>query len=232
MLAVGEVVNGAAQFTAIGGLGAEWQFEGNADFLGDGQSQFLIHNVGNVTPGALDLGEVVNGGINFTPIGGLGPEWEYAGNGDFLGDGHEGFLIRNTDGAVDVGEVVNGAAQFTPVGGLGSEWVFKGVGDFLGDGHTGFLVRNNGNVINGALAVGEVVNGALSFTDIGGLGPEWEFVGSGPYVDAGKDDFFLRNTGNGALVVGSAFTGGSNFTQVGGLGPEWNFHSSNAALLP
>ena len=179
-----------------------------------------------MAPGALDIGEVVNGGINFTPIGGLGPEWEYAGNGDFLGDGHDGFLIRNTDGAVDVGEVVNGAAQFTAVGGLGSEWAFKGVGDFLGGGHTGFLVRNDGNVINGALAVGEVVNGALTFTDIGGLGRNGSSSAAAPI-----GSFFLRNNGNGALVVGQANNAGVTYTQVGGLGPEWDFHTGNPALL-
>src|SRR5947207_2601878 len=94
-----------------------------------------------------------------------------AGLGLLNGDGKSGFLIRNTGtvapGALDIGEVVNGAAVFTPIGGVGLEWQFKGIGDFLGDGHTGFLIRNNGSVAPGVLDVGEVVNGNLTFAQIG-----------------------------------------------------------------
>lgn len=234
-LDVGEVVGGQAAYTQIGGLGTEWQFQGNADFLGDGQTQFLIRNVGTVIGGALDLGEYKNGGITFTQIGGLGLEWEFEGTGDFLNDGHQGFLFRNVGdvdpGAVYVGEVSGGAAQFTQVGGLGTEWQFIGTGDFLGDGHTDFLIRNVGDVINGALDVGEVQNGQLTFTNIGGIGPEWEFVSTGNYIDTNKTDFLIRNTDadDGRLVVGSVVNGATQFTTVGGIGPEWNFHDSNVA---
>jgi hypothetical protein len=230
------VVNGAASFTAIGAVGPEWQFEGNAAFLGHGQSDFLMRNTGNVANGLLEVGEVVNGAATFTPIGAVGPEWQFEGTGDFLGDGHAGFLMRNTgnvaNGLIEVGEVVNGAATFTPIGGLGPEWQFKGVGDFLGDGHTGFLVRNTGSVAPGVLGVGEVVNGQFTFTDVGAVGPEWEFVGTGNYLDSGKTDFLMRNTGNGTLEVGSVSNGVANYTLVGGVGPEWNFHSTNVAVLP
>jgi len=232
VVAIGEVASGTAVFSTVAALGAEWEFAGNADFLGDGQSEFLIRNTGDVIGGALYLGEVVNGTAVFTGIGGIGPEWEFGGNGDFLGDTHEEFLIRNTDGAVAVGEVVNGVTSFTTIGGLGSEWEFEGIGDFLGNGRDGFLIRNTGDVIGGALYVGEAVNDALTFTDIGGVDPEWEFVGSGDYIgDDSKADFLMRNTGSGALVVGSV-NGTTNFTEVSSVGPEWNFHSANVALLP
>ena len=79
--------------------------------------------------------------------------------------------------------------------------------------------------------VGEAPNGNLTFTQIGAVGPEWEFVGSGPYIDA-KSDFLLRNTGTGALVVGSVNSGAAQFTTVGAVGSEWNFHSTNVAVLP
>ena len=101
-MVVGEVTNGGVTFTAAGGLGTEWQFEGNADFLGDGQTQFLIRNTGTVAPGALDVGEVQNGAAVFTPIGGLGTEWQFEGNADFLGTGQSEFLVRNT-GTVEPG---------------------------------------------------------------------------------------------------------------------------------
>src|SRR5207249_28786 len=107
---------------------------------------------------------------------------------------------------LDVGEVVNGSVMFTPVGGLGPEWQFEGVGDFLGDGHTAFLIRNSGTVAPDRLVVGEVVNGNFTFTDIGTAGPEWEFVGTGHYLNSTRTDFLMRNTGNvapGILDVGS-----------------------------
>src|SRR5207249_1116009 len=97
-LYVGEEVGGVAVDTSIGGVGREGHFAGNADFLGDGQSQYLIRNAGNVIGGTLYLGEVKNSAVGYTALGGLGLEWELAGNGDFLGDGRQGFLIRNTGG--------------------------------------------------------------------------------------------------------------------------------------
>jgi len=237
-LEVGEVVNGSVAFTRIGGVGPEWQFEGNDDFLNDGQSQFLIRNTGTVIPGTLVLGEVKAGAAVYTKIGGVGVEWEFDGDGDFLGDGRQGFLIRNDGnvigGALYVGEVGNGAASFTRIGGVGPEWQFEGTGDFLGDGHTAFLMRNNGPVIPGALEVGEIRNGSLSFSQIGGVGPEWEFVGSGHYLSTTKDDFLLRNTGSvigGRLLIGTVSNGAAQFTAVGGVASEWNFHTGNTAVL-
>src|SRR5207237_2215629 len=163
----------------------------------------------------------------FTGIGGVGPERQFAGVGNFLGHGRADFLMRNTgafaNGQLDIGEVVNGSAVFTGIGGVGPEWEFKGVGDFLGDGHTGFLIRNNGTVAPGLLAVGEVVNGNLTFAQIGTAGPEWEFVGTGHYLDATPSDFLMRHTGNvapGILDVGSISNGAANFKTVGAVGPE------------
>jgi hypothetical protein len=232
-LQVGSVVNGSAQFTSVGGIGPEWKFEGNGDFLGTGKSEFLIHNTGGVINGALQVGSIVNNSLQFTSIGGVGPEWQFKGTGDFLDDGHTGFLIYNTgsvaSGALEVGEVLGGQAVYTSIGGVGPEWQFEGVGDFLGDGHTDFLIRNTGSVAPGKLEVAEVTNGHLTFTDIGGVGPEWEFIGSGKYKGGAEDDFLMHNTGNvngGTLQVGSVVFGVAQFTTVGGVGPEWTFHDS------
>jgi len=58
---------------------------------------------------------------------GLGPEWTFRGEqGDFLGDGHAGFLISNTAGAVVVGEPTAGATHYSEVAALGPEWTFLG----------------------------------------------------------------------------------------------------------
>ena len=139
------------------------------------------------------------------------------------------------NGQIAVGEVVGGAAVFTPICAIGPEWEFKGVGDYLGVGHPGFLIRNTGTVTPGRLLVGERLNGNFTFTDIGAVGPEWEFVGSGHYLSSASDDFLIRNTGNaanGLIDVGAIGNGKASFTLVGAVGPEWNFHSTNVAVLP
>jgi hypothetical protein len=56
----------------------------------------------------------------------LGPEWKFAGVGDYLGEGHDQFLIESTNGAVVIGDLVSGQIHFTQVGGLGAEWLFHG----------------------------------------------------------------------------------------------------------
>src|SRR5439155_32310 len=82
------------------------------------------------TGGDFDFDQVVGGQMVYTRLGGLGPEWEFGGNGFLFGDGNAGFLIRNTGnvapGALYVGEVVGGLAAYTALGGLGSEWHFAG----------------------------------------------------------------------------------------------------------
>lgn len=230
---VGEVVDGTAQYTQVGGLGSEWKFEGVDDFLGTGQSEFLVYNTGIFETGALYLGQIVGGAIQYTSLGGLGLEWQFEGVGDFLGDGKQGFLIRNTGsveaGTLDVGEIVGGAVQYTQIGGVGAEWNFEGVGNFLGDGRTGFLLWNQGSAENGQLAVGEMVNGQLTFEDIGGLTPDFQFIGTGNYIDTNKTDFLIRNTQNGQLLVGSVGSGSVAYTLVGGVGSEWTFHNTSVA---
>jgi hypothetical protein len=234
-LELAQVVNGALEFTPIGGIGPEWELDGRGDLLGDGASGFLMRNTGTVIPGALYVGEVENGRAVYTPVGGVGPEWQFAGVGDLLSDGRVGFLMRNTGhvipGTLEVGEVVSGHAVYTPIGGVGPEWQFEGVGDFLGDGHSGFLMRNTGTVIPGALAVGEVAGGQLTFHDIGTLGAAWQVVGTGPYVDA-HADIMLRDGSSGAVEIGSVTDGTLAYTTVGSAGPEWNFHAANPATRP
>ena len=67
---------------------------------------------------------MVNGQAEYTLLTGLGSEWKFVGAGDYLGEGHDQFLIENTAGAVVIGDWLNGAMHLTEVGGLGSEWTF------------------------------------------------------------------------------------------------------------
>jgi hypothetical protein len=67
----GEVVNGAAQFTELGGFGPEWQVVGTGNFDGQSSAEIMLHN----TNGGLAIGQVSGGSLSYTPVGGVGPEW-------------------------------------------------------------------------------------------------------------------------------------------------------------
>ena len=61
-----------------------------------------------------------------------------------------------------------------------------------------FLIENT----NGAVVIGTVSSaGQTNYAQVGGLGSEWNFVGTGDYLGDGKDQFLIENT-NGAVVVG------------------------------
>ncbi|HEY1734431.1 MAG TPA: hypothetical protein VGG23_08295 [Acidimicrobiales bacterium] len=235
-LSVGEYVGGTALYTQIGAIGPEWQFEGNGALLGQSSDDFLLWDGSSASPeyGSLTVGSVVDGEAQYSQIGSVGPEWEFAGVGDYLGDGGAAFLMENsTTAALVVGEDVNGAAQYTAVGALGADWQFEGSGDLLGPGQADFLVWNSSSASPqyGALDVGEVTNGAVQYTQVGSVGPAWEFLGVGNYDGASASEFLMKDTGTGALVIGTVAGGAATYQQVGGVGSEWNFHSANPATL-
>ena len=99
--------------------------------------------------------------------------------------------------------------------------------DFAGDGKSGILIENT----LGAVYVGETgSNNQMTYTQVGGLGSEWSFHGTGDFLGDGKADFLIQNT-LGAVYVGEV---GSNdqaaYTQVAGLGSEWTFRGTGDFL--
>jgi hypothetical protein len=70
------------------------------------------------------IGDYTSGAVHFTTVTGLGQEWKFVGDGDYLGEGHDQFLIENTSGAVVIGDYTSGAIHFTQIAGLGPEWTF------------------------------------------------------------------------------------------------------------
>jgi hypothetical protein len=239
-LVVGEDVGGVAQYTAVGGIGAEWQFEGTGPLLGQSTDDFLLWDNSTSSPNddVLVVGSVAGGTAAYTAIGGVGSNWAFEGVGDYLGDGKAGFLMEDQNtGNLVVGEVVNGSAQYSLVGGLGPEWQFEGSGDLLGQGQDDFLIWDGSKSSPGygALVVGQVTAGSAQYTQIGAVGPEWQFVGVGDYDGASGSEFLMRNSGNGVLVIGTvAATNGAygvTYAQIGGVGPEWNLHTGNVAAL-
>jgi hypothetical protein len=185
--------------------------------------------------GSLVVGSVSGGAAQYTQIGGAGSEWQFEGVGGYLGDGNAGFLMWDPTstssqfGSVVVGNDVNGAAQYIRVGGLGPEWQFKGTGDLLGHGQDDFLLwdGDSSSAGYGALSVGEVVGGEAQYTQIGAVGPEFQFLGIGDYDGASNSEFLMRDSNTGVLVVATVSNGTAAYTQVGGVGPEWIFHTTS-----
>jgi hypothetical protein len=58
-----------------------------ADLTGDGASDLLMLNTAN---NQLVVASLSGGALSYSAIGGLGPEWGFAGTGNFLGDGAPG----------------------------------------------------------------------------------------------------------------------------------------------
>lgn len=241
-LVVGEDDGGTLQYTQIGAIGPEWQFEGVGPIAGAGNADFLLWDGSSASPGygAVVVGAVSGTTASYTQIGAIGPEWQFEGVGDFLNNGSTDFLIWDTSssspgyGAVVAGQDVSGTAQYTQIGGLDpTAWQFEGSGNLLGDGLESVLIRN---VDTGALVVGEDDGGSLQYTQIGGVGPEWQFLGVGDYDGKSPAEFLMFNqnggSGTGALVIGTVAGGTATYTAVGGVGPsQWTFHPTSPALL-
>jgi hypothetical protein len=90
--------------------------------------------------------------------------------------------------------------------------------DFTGSGQSDFLIENT----SGIVVLGAVSSGQASYSQVGGLGPEWTFHGTGNFLNDGKASFLIENL-NGAVDVGELANGQAAYTQVGGLGHEWSF---------
>jgi hypothetical protein len=217
-LVVGSLSGGSLNYTAIGALRPEWEFNGTGNFIGDGRQGVLLFDSEN---NQIWVAEDVNGAARYSEIGGVGSEWQFVGNGPFLGHGLDDILIRNTlNGGLVAGEVSGGTLQYTSLDSFGTQLAFEGTGDYLGDGNDAFLVRDSAT---GQLSVGEVSGGTAQLTAVGGLGAEWQFAGSGDLLGDGRADFLIWNSSNGALDVGEIAGGAAQYTAVGGLGSEWQF---------
>lgn len=96
-----------------------------------------------------------------------------------------------------------------------------------GTGLTDLLLTNNNT---GGLVLAEISGGQLGYTQIGGLGPEWEFEGTGAFLGDGREGFLLWNSLSGGIVVGEAVNGTAQYTMVAGIGPEWQFEGSGPFL--
>jgi hypothetical protein len=97
---------------------------------------------------------------------------------------------------------------------------FEGTGNFLGNNQNDFLLYNSNN---GQLWVGSVSEGTAQYTQVSGLGSEWQFLGTGNFDGTSQAKFMIRNSTNGNFDIGVISGGGVSHTQVGGGGKRVEF---------
>jgi hypothetical protein len=216
---------GGANLPAIADLG--WHIDGTGDFNGDGQVDILWRYYG---PGGYNCvwfmnGTTIIGGANLPAIADLG--WQFAGTGDFNGDGQVDILWRYIGpGGYNCVWFMNGT---TVTGGVNlpavddSNWTIAGNGDFNGDGNLDILWRYIGP--GGSSCVwfmnGTTIIGGANMPAVSDL--SWTIVGTGDFNGDGKVDILWRYYGPGGyscvwFMNGTTITGGADLPAVADLG--------------
>ena len=156
---------------------------------------------------------------------------------DLTGNGLSDALMTASNGAVVLDQVSSSKMGYTQISAIGPEWQFEGSGALLGDGHNQFILwyGSNDSPIFGSIVVGEDDGGAVSYTKIGAIGPEWQFEGVGALAGGSSANFLLwdgssASSSVGAVVVGTISGGSASYTQIGSIGPEWKFEGVGGFL--
>ncbi|MCY4011624.1 MAG: leucine-rich repeat domain-containing protein [Gammaproteobacteria bacterium] len=121
----------------------DWRMAGTGDFDGDGRTDVLLRHVeGEWRYYAMDGRRVVADRPNGTRLT-QDPLWQFAGTGDFDGDGRDEVLLRHADGRWQFGAIDDEAAR---VADLDRDWAWRlvGIGDSDGDGRDDILLRHDG----------------------------------------------------------------------------------------
>jgi hypothetical protein len=149
-------------------------------------------------------------------LGSYNPAWQFAGIGDFDGDGTSDVLWRNpTTGSVDEWRMANGQwQQSIDLGSHGQNWQVAGIGDFNGNGTDDVLWRNS---TSGQLEIWTMSGGQWAQTkNIGTLGADWNVLGVGDFEGDGTSDILLQNHTTGQIQSWKMLSG--NFAGVTSLG--------------
>ena len=144
---------------------------------------------------------------------------------DYLGEGHDQFLIESTaNGMVDLAQSVGGKLAYSSFTTIGAQWSIEGSGDYLGEGHDQILFENT----SGQVQIGDVEAGKLHLANVTTIAPQWKFDGSGDYLGLGHDQFLIENAG--AIDLGQFTNGKVGFASETTISTAWKFEGTGDYL--
>ena len=118
---------------------------------------------------------------------------------DFLADGTDDILWRNTDGSLWQWDMANGRiAGGGGTWGIDNSWTVLGRGDFAGDGHAGILWRHDDGVVWLTTMNGAAITGGGY---VGTIDNSWSVLGIADFNGDGRADILWHNTSTGAYYL-------------------------------
>jgi ELWxxDGT repeat protein len=165
------------------------------DFNGDGTSDILLSDGGNLVDWMMHNGTLMGGGFIGNPAS-FG--YSVVGTGDFNGDGISDILIQDGSGNLADWLVKSGGGSSANVIGNPAPFGYHAVatGDFNGDGTTDVLLQNS----SGTLAEWVMQNGVATSANVIGNPTPYGFslIGTGDFNGDGTTDLLLGNS-NGTI---------------------------------
>ena len=173
-----------------GSLDASWTALKMKDFNGDGLAEVLFHHTTDDTYWTWKLnGSQVVASTNL----GAGPSGSnFAGAGDFNGDGKSDVLWKAADGTLSIS--FTDGQHFTTTNAVAPQaagWGVQGVADFTGDGKTDLLMTDGLGHAELWEMAGNIVT---QVDDLGAVDPSWTVASVGDLSGDGKADILWRNT--------------------------------------
>src|SRR5262249_52441255 len=158
--------------------GANWIVEGIGDFNGDDTIDILQHQIngGNATLRALSMNAVQ---VQSAPIlGGVGPDWQVDGTGDFNGDGTSDILVhQDSSSGVRTLQVLtvqnNAIVSGTTIAHFGTNISVGGIGDFNNNGTSDILVHQDVGTTRTDIVYNVVNNTVVNTHTVAVTGIDW-----------------------------------------------------------
>jgi Domain of unknown function (DUF1906)/FG-GAP-like repeat len=213
--------DGSSNAIQLGMIDPVWKIEDTPNFGNGSNDDILWQNSssGQIVYWSVTAGQTAPG---YTDLGTLGPQWQiqsHDGASDFIGDGADDILFRDTSSNLMVfWNMQGGKAADTVVVGSGpnSDWSIAGTGDFNGDGKSDILWHNDASGDALIWASG----GTGPTTQLGNINPAWQIAGIGDFKGDGVDDVLWFNTQTHQAVYWDDHANGTSTTVDLGIIPN------------